>query len=273
MPELPEVATVTRSLKKHLSKQKFESLEVLNPKVLHNFTLDDFNKRVRGRKIQRIFRRAKFIILDFKTAILAIHLRMTGKLYVRPCGQKLGKHVAATLKFSNLCLIFEDARKFGRFYLYPNLDYLDQKLGVEPLEAAFSDAWLVEHLKQKERQIKGLLLDQSFVAGLGNIYTDEALWYAKIHPLTKAANIPKAKVKKLRAGIVKILQASIELGGSTIKDYTYDFDFVGSYALNLKVYGRKNEPCHRCGTPIIKKIIAQRGTYICPKCQKNKTKS
>lgn len=272
MPELPEVTTVTNSLKKHLIKQKFESLTVFSPKVLHNFTVDEFDAQIGGKEIQNIFRRAKFIIFDFKTSILAIHLRMTGKLYVRPCEQELRKHVAATLKFSNLCLIFEDTRKFGRFYLYPNLDYLNQKLGIEPLDPTFCDDWLIKNLRSRQRRIKSLLLDQKFIVGLGNIYTDEALWHAKIHPLSRANEIPKSKVKKLRAGIVEILQESIALGGSTIKDYTYDFDFVGSYDLNLKVYGRKNEPCPRCATPILKQIIAQRGTYFCPKCQKNKTK-
>ena len=268
MPELPEVETVTKSIKKHLVDQKFDNLNVLWPKVLHNFTVSDFENRIKNQQITSIYRRAKYIVFEFKSCIMAVHLRMTGKLYVVSDVDENKKHISVVLKFSNKHLIFEDTRKFGRFYLYKNMDNLNSKLGLEPLTESFSFDWMYENMKNRNRQIKSLLLDQSFIAGLGNIYTDEALWHSKIHPLSKSDRISKKKIRKLVYAIKKVLSKSIESGGTTIRDYTYDYSYVGNYVLNLKVYGRNNHRCKRCKTYIVKYKIAQRGTYICPKCQK-----
>ena len=267
MPELPEVETVSKSIEKHLIGKSFSELCVFWPKVLHNFSNLDFKHHIRNKKIIRVYRRAKFIIIDFKSGILAAHLRMTGKLYVLSDAGEGKKHVSAFLKFSNKYLIFEDVRKFGRFYFYSNIQELSCKLGIEPLTKGFSSKWLIANLAKKNRQIKPLLLDQTFISGLGNIYTDEALWRSKVHPLSKSNYISIEKVKKLNMSIKKVLSDSIEVGGTTIRDYTYDYSYVGNYALNLKVYGRKDRPCKRCDTTIIKQFVGQRGTYICPQCQ------
>ena len=182
MPELPEVETVTNSIKKHVINHSFKSLSILWPKVLHNFSIKDFNQHIKNKKIANIYRRGKFIVFDLNDSIMAVHLRMTGKLYVKPELDKSKKHISAVLKFSNKNLVFEDTRKFGKFYLYDSIDFLDNKLGIEPLSKGFTEKWLIDNLKTKNRQMKSLLLDQSFVVGLGNIYIDEVLWYAKIHP-------------------------------------------------------------------------------------------
>ena len=268
MPELPEVETVTNSIKKHLINQRFDDLNVSWPKVLHNFTISDFKSRIKNQEIINIYRRAKYIIFEFSSCIMAVHLRMTGKLYVVSDVDRKKKHISIFLKFSDKYLIFEDTRKFGRFYLYKNMDDLNSKLGIEPLTESFSFDWMYKNMSNRNRQMKSLLLDQSFIAGLGNIYTDEALWYSEIHPLSKSNSIPKHKIKKLVSAIKKVLSKSIESGGTTIRDYTYDYSYVGNYALNLKVYGRNNHQCNRCKTHIVKYKIAQRGTYICPECQK-----
>ena len=268
MPELPEVETVTNSIKKHLLGQSFKRLEVNWLKVLHNFTSFDFKSKIRNQKIINIYRRAKYIIFDFESSIMAVHLRMTGKLYVVTKIDKNKKHISAFLQFSDKYLIFEDTRKFGRFYLYDSIDVLNNKLGIEPLTNDFTFNWMKKRLYNRSRQMKSLLLDQSFLAVLGNIYTDEALWYSSIHPLSKSNTIHDYKIKKLVLSIKDVLSKSIKLGGATIRDYTYDYSYVGNYALNLNVYGRKDEKCNRCDTTITKHVIAQRGTYICPKCQK-----
>ena len=268
MPELPEVETVTESIKKHLINKKFTLLTVNWSKTLHNFSTISFKKQIKNKKIIDIYRRGKFIVFDFKDCIMAVHLRMTGKLYVKPKLDKNKKHISLYLKFADKYLIFEDTRKFGRFYIYDSIDYLNNKLGIEPFWEDFTEKWLIDNLKTKNRQMKQLLLDQSFLVGLGNIYTDEALWHAKIHPLSKSDSVSAKKVKKLHKAIKNVLSDSIKMGGSTIRDYTYDYSYVGNYALNLKVYGRKNKKCKRCDALITKYRIAQRGTFVCTKCQK-----
>ena len=268
MPELPEVETVTQSVKKHLLNHKFTLLNTNWSKVLHNFSVSDFNNHIKNKNISDVYRRGKFIIFDFNGFVMAVHLRMTGKLYVKTSLDQSKKHISAYLKFSDKYLIFEDTRKFGRFYLYDNINYLNNKLGIEPFSKDFTEKWLINGLKNKNRQMKQFLLDQSFIVGLGNIYTDEALWYAKIHPLSKSDDIPIVKVKELYKAIKKVLSESIKMGGTTIRDYTYDYSYVGNYALNLNAYGRKGQSCKRCGILITKYKIAQRGTFVCTKCQK-----
>ena len=268
MPELPEVETVTSSIKKHLIDKSFSSITVNWPKVLYNFSAEDFNDNILSYPVKSVKRRAKYIIIDFGHRLLAVHLRMTGKLYVVNEIDKSKKHISLYIRFENKYLVFEDVRKFGRFYMFKNMDYLNEKLGVEPLQSEFSDKWLLCSIKKRKRQIKSLLLDQSFICGIGNIYADEALWYSKIHPLSISNKIPVKKILKLREGIVEVLSESIKRGGTTIRDYTYDFSYVGNYALKLNVFGREGTNCPRCRSIIIKTKVAQRGTHYCPKCQK-----
>jgi len=268
MPELPEVETVTQSVKKHLKGNSFSSIQVNWKKVLDNFDLSDYRRDVKSKKIIDVYRRAKYIIIDFKDVILAVHLRMTGKLYVSDSINKKNKHISLCIKMKNKYLIFEDTRKFGRFYLYSDMKYLNNKLGIEPLSKEFTTKWILDNMNSRKRQIKSLLFDQSFICGLGNIYIDEALWYAKIHPLSISNSISKRKILSLHKGIIKVLKTSIKQGGTTIRDYTYDFKYVGNYAINLNVFAREGKNCSRCNSVIIKNKISQRGTHFCPKCQK-----
>ncbi len=268
MPELPEVETVTKSIKRHLIGESFSSMTVHWKKTLHNFTPNDFNNKVKSRKVKDVYRRAKYIVIDLDEVIMPVHLRMTGKLYVSNLVDTTKKHISLYLQFNDKYLIFEDTRKFGRFYLYENMNFLNNKLGVEPLSSNFTENWILRNMKSRNRQIKQLLFDQSFICGLGNIYIDEALWMAKIHPLSISSAIPSRKIITLRKAIIKVLGDSIKLGGTTIRDYTYDFSYVGNYALNLNVFGKQGVACSRCNSIILKDKIAQRGTHYCPECQK-----
>ena len=268
MPELPEVETVSQSIKKHLINQYFYSITVNWGKTLHNFSIKDFNAKIKNKIIKNVYRRAKYIIIDLEDILIAVHLRMTGKLYAVNAIDKNKKHLSLYLQFSDKYLVFEDTRKFGRFYMFENIDYLDSKLGIEPLSESFSKDWILENINKRNRQIKPLLLDQSFICGIGNIYADEALWYAKIHPLSISSRISRKKLLKLREGIIKVLSESIKRGGTTIRDYTYNFSYVGNYALKLNVFGKEDKECSRCNSIIIKTKVAQRGTHYCPKCQK-----
>jgi len=268
MPELPEVETVTNSVKKHLIHNKLKNINVNWDKTLDNFTLKDFKNKILNKKILNVFRRGKYILIDFGSNMIGIHLRMTGKLYVSETIDKKNKHISAYFNLNEKYLVFEDTRKFGRIYLFKDLSILDNKLGIEPLSEEFTSKWLINCFSNKQRKIKSLLLDQSHLVGMGNIYTDEALWISKIHPEKKSNDISYKKLKNLHKAIIQVLTESIKCGGTTIRDYTYDFSYVGNYALNLFVYGQNDNPCKRCNTTIIKLKVAQRGTYICPKCQK-----
>ena len=150
MPELPEVETVTNSVKKHILNKSFDSLELFCPKTLDNFTILDFDKKIKDKKVVNVFRRAKYIIIQFENILLAVHLRMTGKLYAVDSLEKDQKHISLYLPFDNKYLIYKDTRKFGRFYMYDNMDILNHKLGIEPLSESFTQKWLIENMKKRK---------------------------------------------------------------------------------------------------------------------------
>ena len=267
MPELPEVQTVANSIKKYVINEVIENIDIKWPRVLDNFIADDI-MRISDLKIVSVSRRAKFILINFKKGLIAIHLRMTGKLYIQK-DTDLNKHVTAIILFkSGKKLIFEDTRKFGRIYLYKNLDIINSKHGPEPLEKEFTIEWFHQNLKKKKRHIKALLLDQSFVAGLGNIYVDESLWISGVHPLSVSNKIPKENIEKLHLGIRTILTESINLLGTTIINFSFLNGQSGNYGNNLNVFGNDGNSCPACGSIIKKDKMCGRGTHYCKKCQK-----
>ena len=219
MPELPEVETVTQSVKRHLLGRQFDSIHVNWMKTLHNFTVSDFNNRVKDKAIENVYRRAKYILLDLGDALMGVHLRMTGKLYAVDSIDQSKKNISLYLKFDNKYLIFEDTRKFGRFYLFDSMEYLNERLGVEPLSKDFSKEWMLENMKSKNRQIKSLLLDQSFICGIGNIYASEILFLCKINPKKEAFKLTKKEGKKIISFSKIVLNKAIKKGGSSIRDF------------------------------------------------------
>ncbi len=229
---------------------------------------DEFKTRIAGQTIQDVERRGKYLLLILSVDTLAIHLRMSGDLMIEPVTAPIAKHHRLLLNFEDgFRLAFNDTRKFGRVWLTGDARALLSHLGPEPLDESFSAEILYVKLQNRKRQIKPLLLDQSFLAGMGNIYTDEALFYAGIHPKTMACTIPIKKVKQLFAGIQSVLLQGIHHNGASI-DWVYR---GGDFQNYFQVYQRAGDPCYRCETPIERIIVGQRSTHICPTCQKTGT--
>lgn len=287
MPELPEVETVRLGLTRLIVGQKIKSVTCDNPKSFPN-SESDVSQFVVGSKIISVRRRAKVLIIDLDSKYsLVIHLKMTGQLVFRgeesfgaghPTSSLIGslpdRSTRVIITFSDgSALFFNDQRKFGWMRLIPtieveNIDFF-KNVGPEPLTAEFTDKVFAERLmRRKNSNIKSVLLDQTVLAGVGNIYADESLWGAQIHPSTRVIDIPKSKIKKLHSELIYVLKLSIEKGGSTDRNYVDAEGKKGSYMTFARVFRRENQACPRCGSIIIKTRVAGRGTHVCLKCQK-----
>ena len=268
MPELPEVQTVVNHIRDDLIGKTIIGIIPMWEKSLHNFKPKDLSIKNKKNIILDVRRRAKFIIIDLGDFIIAVHLRMTGKLYIQN-GSSIPKYTRAIIKLKNSQdLIFDDIRKFGRIYLYKNLTKIDSKHGPEPLGKEFTGEWLYDNLKKRNRNIKALLLNQSFIAGLGNIYVDESLWISGIHPNSISSAISKPKVSLLHNSIQNILKKAIDNHGTTIMSFSFLNGRVGNYRNELKIFGKQGQPCKACRNLIKKIKVAGRGTHICSTCQK-----
>jgi formamidopyrimidine-DNA glycosylase len=294
MPELPEVEIIKTGLSKLLPGSTIKSVISDNDKSFPNTKADVSQFLIKARVVA-VKRRAKVLIIELSSKYsLIIHLKMTGQLvYVKqqknnqtrfgaghPSDSLVGKlpdrSTRVILTFTDGAkLFFNDQRKFGWMRLLPtvevpNIDFM-KKLGPEPLEADFTHQIFIERIKRRANSpIKAAILDQSVLAGVGNIYADESLWAAKIHPATKVKNISDNKQKALHKAIVDFLKLSILKGGSTDRNYVDAEGKKGSYIKFAKVFRKEGQPCQRCGTTIIKLRVAGRGTHICPHCQKLK---
>jgi formamidopyrimidine-DNA glycosylase len=287
MPELPEVETVRRGLSELLPKRRIQSVTHDWPKSFPNPPAA-VAQLVVGAKVSDVRRRAKVLIIDLTSGYsLVIHLKMTGQLVFRSQTERFGaghpndslvgelpdKSTRVIFTFDDGSkLFFNDQRKFGwvRLLPTPEVEQLDffQKAGPEPLAADFTaEDFAARLLRRKASGIKAVLLDQTVVAGIGNIYADESLWGAKIHPEIKVQNISSTKVASLYKSLRAVLQLSIEKGGSTDRNYVNHEGKRGSYLIFANVFRREGQPCPRCGTTIIKLKVAGRGTHICPHCQ------
>ncbi len=264
MPELPEVETIARTLRPALIGKTILSADLRWARTLATPSPAVFKKRVIGQQIESISRRAKFLDLQLSDRHLIIHLRMSGDLLVVLGGYQPAKHDRLIAHLSgDTSLVFNDPRKFGRVWLVEDTAEIFQELGMEPLSDGFSTEWLFSALGNRQRQLKPLLLDQSFIAGLGNIYTDEALHLAKLHPLTLSNEITRKKVTGLWKAIREVLDEGIRRNGASI-DWVYR---GGDFQNHFRVYGRTGEPCPVCKTPIERITVGQRGTHFCPHCQ------
>jgi formamidopyrimidine-DNA glycosylase len=275
MPELPEVEIVRRDLEQQVLGRRILAVTRLDwPAMVEQPTAAELLALLPEQAIVAVERRAKWLLLRLSSGFaLAIHLRMTGNLFVRPADEAADQytHLVLTLEGGEQ-LFFRDVRKFGRVRLLDAAGEaaLDARHGPEPLDASFDAAALAERLRGRRTRIKAALLDQQLVAGLGNIYADEALWLARIHPLRPADSLSQAELATLHAAIQAALEAAIGRGGSTLRDYRNGFGEAGQNQLFFNAYRtdkRDTRPCPRCGGPISKIVVAQRGTHFCPTCQ------
>ncbi len=269
MPELPEVETIARKLRPHLLGKTIEDAQVLWARTLAFPSPRKFRELVRGQEIKEVTRRAKYFIMRLSDFSLLIHLRMSGDLVIKEGKIKPEKHdrliltlrQAESLEGDLSNLVFNDTRKFGRVWLTNSPDEVLGNLGPEPLSRRFTPEWLHMALHGKHRQLKPLLLDQTFIAGLGNIYADESLHLAKLHPLAVSDSVTANEAEALHEAVRKVLKEGIRRNGAS-------FDWVyrgGEY--HFRVYDRAGKPCAVCGTNIERIIVGQRSTHFCPTCQ------
>ncbi len=270
MPELPEVETIARFLRLGGREQPaLLTRRILGANLLWERTLveplpSEFSSRLAGQVIMDIGRRGKFLYFQLTRDWLLYHLRMSGDLWVRPSGAPIATHDRLVLELDgNLQLAFNDARKFGRVWLVDEVDRVVGDLGPEPLDESLSVADLFARLHITRRQLKPLLLDQTFIAGLGNIYVDEALNLAKLNPLTPANLLTEQQASRLLESIRTVLRNGIMRNGASI-DWVYR---GGDFQNYFRVYQRTGQPCPECGTPIARITVGQRGTHFCPHCQ------
>ncbi len=269
MPELPEVETIARAIKPDIVGKVITSANLRWDRTLATPSPVQFKKQIVGQQVLDVSRRAKYIVIRLKTYSFLVHLRMSGDLRVRKGKINPEKHDRLVLYLlapngEEYSLAFNDTRKFGRVWLTSDAEKILGKLGPEPLEKEFTAEWLFNNLLTRKRQLKPLLLDQSFLAGLGNIYTDECLHIAKLHPLALSNTVTKKQAEILRNAIRDVLNEGIRRNGASI-DWVYR---GGEFQNYFRVYDREGNPCPVCGTEIQKFTVGQRGTHVCPKCQK-----
>lgn len=264
MPELPEVETFVRSLRPELVGRTILAANLLWKRTLAAPSPPEFAGQITGQKINGLTRRAKYLHLELTGLHLFIHLRMSGDLCMRPLPHTPAPHDRLILELSDgRALIFNDARKFGRAWLTAHPEDVTGHLGPEPFDPAFTPEVLHANLHQRRRQMKALLLDQGFLAGLGNIYTDEALHLSGVHPLRLSDTISPAEAEGLHQAIQTVLLTGIKNNGASI-DWVYR---GGNFQNYFRVYGRAGQPCPVCGTAIKRIVASQRGTHFCPNCQ------
>ncbi|HKI56184.1 MAG TPA: bifunctional DNA-formamidopyrimidine glycosylase/DNA-(apurinic or apyrimidinic site) lyase [Trueperaceae bacterium] len=274
MPELPEVETVRRELAPWLTGRTIVAAERLAPPGPKYRDLE----RSVGQTVEAVERRGKFLILPLSGGDeMILHLGMTGVVSPEPPPPQAETHVRVRLRLTGGApdtLHFRDARRFGRLLVVPAGEYAGlptlASMGPEPLSDAFTAAAFHRGLARSSTAVKAHLLSQRPVAGVGNIYADEALWRARIHPRTPANRVSRAKAAALRDAIREVLLASIEAQGTTLNDYRTVNGEVGAYLEQLAAYGHAEEPCPRCGTPLRRIVVGQRGTVFCPRCQRRR---
>ena len=272
MPELPEVETVRRRLEPVLTGRRLDRVEISDPRLVRPYEPDEVAAELQGERVASVERRGKYLIVRFETdRVLLIHLRMTGSLRHSSSGFADDSHRRALVRLDDGSdVAYRDVRRFGTWLLLEPGEleaYLATRLGEEPLEAVFTAARLGQLLAKRRAPVKAALLDQRTLAGMGNIYVDEALWRARIHPLRPAESLGRDEVRRLHRAVRRSLEQGIARQGSTLRDYALPDGGSGAMQHELKVYGRGGEPCDRCGTPIAKIRVAGRGTSFCPACQ------
>ncbi len=273
MPEMPEVETVRRTLAEKLTGCSIRHVDIKLPRLIKWPSANEFQAIITGKRILALTRRGKYLLLHLDNDIVVIiHLRMTGRLYYTTKNDKIDKFTRIVFELSNGdSLLYADTRTLGTLYAMPSEELWRISglfsMGPEPLSDEFTEVYLVNVLKKSKSKVKAVLLNQKYIGGLGNIYVDECLAIAGIHPERTAASLNNLEITKLYGAINQVIADGIEHGGTTFRDYRDGDGKSGTHQHFLQVYGRKGLPCYRCGTPIAKAEVAGRGTHFCPQCQ------
>lgn len=274
MPEMPEVETIRRTLADKITGQRISEVELLLPRMIKWPSPPEFQAMLTGRTVARLARRGKYLLFHLDGGVvMVVHLRMTGRIFYAPAGTPDDRFTRIVFRLANGdALVYADSRTLGTLYAMAadqlwRIAGLDT-MGPEPLSEDFTLYYFRETLARRQGKIKALLLNQQLIGGLGNIYVDESLAMAGIHPERTAASLTEQEVAKLYDAVNKSIKQGIEHGGTTFRDYRDGAGQSGSNQHHLHVYGRKNQACKVCGTPIAKSEVAGRGTHFCPHCQK-----
>lgn len=272
MPELPEVETVRSTLEHLILNKEIIGIDVYYDRILINQSVDSFKKNLLHKKFTKLDRYGKYLIFYLDDLRLLIHLRMEGKFYIKDQTAMKDKHEHIIFTFSDgETLRYHDTRKFGTMeLLFPGEKSITglTKIGLEPFEEGFTVSYLYPRIHASSRPIKGIILDQSIIAGLGNIYADEVLFRSGLHPSKKGNKVTKKETERIIESCKSVLNKAIDLGGSTIRSYTSSLGVTGRFQNELMIHMREGEKCNVCGETIIKTRVAGRGTYLCPHCQR-----
>lgn len=271
MPELPEVETVRKALLKKVQNKIIKDINIIYPKIFEEPSADEVKKLIKNQKINDIKRRGKWLIFELDDYYLLSHLRMEGKYIYRTINYEYEKHELVSFILEDMELRYKDTRKFGKMYLLKKDNLINSplsKLGYEPWDNNLNVEYLKEKCKKKSLPIKTILLDQSIITGIGNIYADEILFLSKINPHKKGKDLTEKEIQSIIDNTKKVLEQAIEDGGTTIRSYTSEENVSGRFQQKLFVHKRENEECRICKTIIKKDRIGGRSTYYCPSCQK-----
>lgn len=269
MPELPEVETVRTILEKNIINKTIEDVVIKYDKIIQNVSINEFITNLKGQTFIEMKRRGKYLICVLNDYYLIVHLRMEGKFFFMH-NEPLSNHDHIIFKFNDSELRYNDTRKFGTMHLFKNdVDiynvYPLNKIGLEPFDKEFSSLYLKERFNKSNKPIKTTLLDQSIIAGLGNIYVDEVLFMSSIHPLEKTKNLNDEHIASIAKNSVIVLNKAIKLGGTTIRSFQSSHDITGRFQNELLVHTKIK--CPTCNSYITKIKVGGRGTYLCEKCQ------
>jgi len=272
MPELPEVETVKNTLKRLILNEKILDVDIYHNNIIASPSVDEFKEKIKNQTINDIKRRGKWLIFELDDYYLVSHLRMEGKYFLKDSNDELLKHEHVVFKFNKQELRYHDTRKFGKMYLIDK-DKIDvskpiNELGLEPWDEKLTNLYLKEKYSKKNIPVKTVLLDQSIITGIGNIYADEILFKCKINPFIKHKELNDEQLNNIIKYTRKTLEEAIKLGGTTIKSYESAKGVHGLFQNKLLVHSKVGEACPECGTKIIKITVNGRGTYYCENCQK-----
>ena len=270
MPELPEVETIKNELLPHIVGRQVTGVTLFWEGIVRQPSVEEFCSRLIGQRLTGLTRRGKYLIFSLTSGeVLIIHLKMTGSLLLKPASAEVGKFIRAIIHLDNSTeLHFRDPRKFGVMRLVEDASSVVGKLGPEPLETGFTPQVLAQLLEKRKAPIKALLCDQTFIAGIGNMYADEALFAARIHPLRQGGSLSPEEVKRLHRAIQQVLWSAISNKGASVDTYFRPDGTLGTAHFQFRVAHRLGgELCSVCGTTIERITVRNRGTYFCPKCQ------